>query len=173
MSQIVLLFLSQIAVALTIIAQIHKFIKETNKNIVIIIDEAQELKIDSIDALKLVINPYLSSNKLSLILSSSLSFKKRLSDSPAFKQRINYQFFLTPLNPDESKQYLYSRMKNVNCPSTLLADDAVQQIIQSTEGIPRQINKFASLCLMNAMSENKKFIDLQTVENVKKEVSLY
>jgi type II secretory pathway predicted ATPase ExeA len=156
-----------------IVTQIHKFIKETNKNIVIIVDEAQELKTDSIEALKLIINPYLSTNKISLIISSALSFKKRLSACPSFKQRINYQFFLTPLNIDESKNYLYARLKNVNCSSTIFADEAVNQIAQLTEGIPRQINKFASFCLINAMSENKKFIDLQVVENVRKELSLY
>lgn len=156
-----------------LVTQIHKFVKEANKNIVLIIDEAQELKTDSIEALKLIINPYLSSNKISLVLSSALSFKKRLASCPAFKQRINYQIFLTPLSLDESKNYLYARLKNINCQSNIFADEAINQIIQLTEGIPREINKFGTLCLMNAMSENKKYIDLRVVENVKKELSLF
>lgn len=156
-----------------IVTQLHKFINESNKNIVLIIDEAQELKTESIEALKLIVNPYLSSNKISLVLSSALNFKKQLSSCPAFKQRINYQYFLTPLNLDESKDYFLTRLKNVNCPTTIFADETVDKIIQLTEGVPRLINKFGSLCLLNAMSENKKFIDLKVVQNIEKELSIY
>ncbi len=64
-------------------------------------------------------------------------------------------------------------MKNINCPTSIFDNEAIDKIIQLTEGIPRLINKFGSLCLLNAMSEHKKFIDLSVVQNIEKELSFY
>lgn len=156
-----------------LVTQIHSFINSSNQNILFIIDEAQELQPSSLNSIKMIINPYSSSNKVGLIISSLPEMKDRLSANPAFKQRINFHHFLPSLDTIESKKYFLACLNNSNCQLSIFADDAIDKIIQITEGIPRIINKFGSLCLLAAASSNKKFIDLQIIENVLAELALY
>jgi len=156
-----------------LVFQIHKHINESNRNIVLIFDEAQELSYDSLESLKLIINPYLLTNKLSLVLSTITDYKKQISGSPGIKQRISYNYLIAPLDISESKDYFFAVLNNVNCPKALFSDEAITKIIAIAEGVPRLINRYGLLCLIDAASSNKKYIDIQTVQNVEKDISHY
>lgn len=156
-----------------LVSQIHKHINESNRNIVLIVDEAQGLGYDSLESLKLIINPYSLTNKLSLVLSTICDYKKQISGCPGIKQRIFYNYLIAPLDISESKDFFFAVLDNVNCPKALFSDEAVNKITSIAEGVPRVINRYGLLCLIDAASSNKKYIDLQTVENVEKDISHY
>ncbi len=156
-----------------LVLQIHKHINESNRNIVLIVDEAQELSYDSLESLKLIINPYFLTNKLSLVLSTTSDYKKQISGCPGIKQRIFYNYHIAPLDISESKDYFWAALDNVNCPKALFSDEAINKIITIAEGVPRLINRYGLLCLIDAASSSKKYIDIQTVENIEKDISHY
>lgn len=155
-----------------LVTQIQDYIEKSSSNILFIIDESHNLNHKTIETIKLIINPYLTGDKVSLVLASPPEMKDVLSICPAFKQRIGMSYYLSPMDVDESKKYFLERLKKSNCPE-IIFNDVVDSIIEKTDGIPRLINNFATHCLISAAASHKKIIDNQIVENVSTEISLY
>lgn len=154
-----------------LVTQIHNYIEKSTSKIVFIIDESHNLNSKTIEAIKLIINPYLSGDTVSIIMSSPPEMKDVLAISPSFKQRIRMTYTLPQLNIEESKNYFSERLKLCNCPEVIFAN-VINKIIERTEGIPRLINNFSTYCIITAASFHKKFIDDKVVETVSAELLL-
>lgn len=94
-----------------LVTQIHNYIEKSTSKIVFIIDESHNLNSKTIEAIKLIINPYLSGDTVSIIMSSPPEMKDVLAISPSFKQRIRMTYTLPQLNIEESKNYFSERLK--------------------------------------------------------------
>ncbi len=154
-----------------IVTQIHNYIHKSASKIIFIIDESHNLNTKTIEAVKLILNPYLSGDTVSVILSSPPEMKEVLAVCPSFKQRIRMTYTLQPLSIEESKNYFYERLRKSGCPD-IIFNNVINSIIERTEGIPRLINNFGTYCIITAASLHKKIIDDKVIEIVLKELSL-
>jgi general secretion pathway protein A len=113
-------------------------------NVVLIIDEAQNLKGALLEHIRLLSNLETDKEKLiQIILVGQPELQKRLarSDLVQLRQRIAVRYHIPPLDKDEIKDYIYHRLKVADCKKDITFTDAfLEQLYLYTAGTPRLIN---------------------------------
>ena len=145
-------------------------------NVVLIIDEAQDLKPRSLEQIRLLSNLETATQKLIQIILVGQPELRVTLNNPALrqlKQRIGVWYHLTTLDREETFQYLEHRLKVAGWDqdaSTLFDSSAMDAIFARTEGIPRLINILCDRCLLAAYAKGIKSIDGNIVEEAQVEL---
>ena len=130
---------------------------------VIIIDEAHHCGMEMLTEIRFLLNFDMDSRSpMSLILAGQTeirdTLKKQVYD--AISQRIDLRCHIPPLDRSQTAEYisahiLYAAGSHVE----LFTDAAVTAIFDYSSGLPRKINRLASLCLMHAAQTSKRIVD--------------
>lgn len=135
---------------------------------VLVIDEAQNLSIPSLEAIRLFSNFETTSQKLMQILlvgQPELRHKLNAPELRQLKQRIGLRCHIGPLSPEETRLYIRHRLRVAGATDAgLFTDAAVQRITEYSRGIPRMINIVCDHCLITGFADSKKRIDTRMVE---------
>ncbi|QUN05586.1 AAA family ATPase [Shewanella yunxiaonensis] len=123
-----------------------------DKKIVLILDEAQALPDDSLEALRLFTNLETEQRKLvQVVLFGQPELDQRLAQ-PAFRQlrqRITFSYQLRPLQREEVCAYLRHRLAVSGYQGRPLFSPRAQKLLaQASRGIPRLINVLAHKALL-------------------------
>jgi general secretion pathway protein A len=140
-----------------------------NRRTLLIIDEAQNLQPESLEALRMLSNINADKDQfLQLILVGQPQLKKLLCspELAQFAQRISADFHLKPLSPDEVTQYIDYRLKAVGARVPLFSNEACAAIAQASTGIPRSINILCDTALVYAFASRSNRITKQLVDLV-------
>ncbi|MFC1577043.1 ExeA family protein [Candidatus Omnitrophota bacterium] len=131
----------------SMIRQLNSFlIEELTKgnDVVLIIDEAQNLKPKTLEEIRLLSNLETEKEKLfQIILVGQVELEDKLNtpELRQLKQRVAVKFHITPLAIDEVEQYIYHRMKIAGANgNTKFTADAIEMIHKFSSGVPRLIN---------------------------------
>lgn len=141
------------------------------KRVVLVIDEAQNLDATVLELVRMLSNFETQEEKLIQII---LAGQPQLADtigSPEMlqlRQRISIFARLRPLTSEEVSQYVASRLKVAGYGSTLplFTKDALTQIAQWSEGIPRNINNLCFNALSLGCAMQQKLIDREVLRQV-------
>lgn len=130
---------------------------ESHKGVVIVVDEAQSLPAETLEALRLITNLETEDTKLvQVILFGQTELDELLSENRfrQLRQRITFSHYLKPLTRHDIQQYVDFRINQsgYNGPP-LFSAGAVKQLYQATRGIPRMINVLAHKALMAAFAD--------------------
>ena len=130
---------------------------ESNKSVVVVVDEAQSLPAQTLEALRLITNLETESKKLvQVILFGQTELDTLLSQDRfrQLRQRITFSHYLKPLSKIETQQYVEFRIaqSGYNGPS-LFDKTAVNTLFRVSGGVPRMINVLAHKALMAAFAE--------------------
>lgn len=130
--------------------------------VVAILDEAQALPIESLEALRLLSNLETEKRKLlQIVLLGQPELDARLND-PAIrqlKQRIAFHARLHGLDRDELHSYLTHRLRKAGLAAgELFADDALRALYAASGGTPRLVNIVANKCLLAVFGEGGQFV---------------
>lgn len=140
----------------------------TERNVVIVIDEAQNLGISTLEQVRLLGNIETEKEKLlQIVLVGQPELKKRLSDPRLrqLNQRISIRYHLEPLNREEVTQYIYYRLKIAGSEDRIrFHEDALSKIYNYSGGIPRLINIICDYCLMCGYINESYLINEDMVE---------
>lgn len=124
---------------------------------VIILDEANYLSSQILNDLKILFNfemdsrePYILLLVGQNIIRSSLNMKS----NEALKQRISINYSLIGLSHDEAKKYIDDKLKHAGLNTNIFTNEGYNQIIGSSNGIPRKINQIMDKALL--LLENRK-----------------
>ncbi|OIQ76284.1 agglutinin receptor precursor [mine drainage metagenome] len=137
---------------------------EAGKLCVVVVDEAQHLGPDGLEAVRLVSNLETEKKKLLQIV---LFGQTELDDLLAahnlrqLNQRIVYSLATKPLSPGETKRYLQHRLRVSRRPGVeyeIFSAQAVRKIVRYSGGIPRIINILADKSLLVAFSEGSPLV---------------
>jgi type II secretory pathway predicted ATPase ExeA len=130
---------------------------------VLIIDEAQNLTIATLEAVRLLSNFETDSAKLVQILLVGQPELRRKLNSPELrqlKQRIGLRDHIGPLAPDEVRSYIQHRLRIAGVADPgLFTDTAIDRITTYSEGIPRVVNVVCDHCLLSAYADQKRRVD--------------
>jgi general secretion pathway protein A len=130
---------------------------------VLIIDEAQNLSIPTLEAVRLLSNFETDNAKLLQILLVGQPELRRKLNSPELrqlKQRIGLRSHIGPLQPDEVRAYIHHRLRIAGAPDgSIFTDAAIQRITAYSEGIPRVVNIVCDHCLLSGYADQKRRID--------------
>lgn len=134
--------------------------KSQKKNVILLIDEAQNLNKEVLEQLRLLSNLETNTSKLlQIILVGQPELQTMLDsyDLRQLRQRITLSWYLTPLSRKETKEYIRHR---VNIASKKTEDKFTQSaydlIYKYSGGIPRLINIACDRALLTAFGDNRR-----------------
>jgi type II secretory pathway predicted ATPase ExeA len=133
------------------------------KLLVIIIDEAQHCDMEMLTEIRFLLNFDMDSHSpMSLILTGHTDIRDTLRKQAyeAISQRIDLRCHIPPLDRCQTDDYIAAHIvyaAGSHC--EIFTDAAVTSIYDYSSGIPRKINRLASLSLMHAAQSSKRIID--------------
>lgn len=145
-----------------------------HRKAVLLVDESQNLPLESIEELRMLSNFQIDGKPL---IQSFLLGQNELKDiiqapnMEQFRQRIIASCHLSALNLVEMSEYINYRLKHAGWnQGELFTEAAFDEIFKFTKGIPRKVNTFVDRVLLFAYLEDIKSIDDKAVNTVKEEV---
>ncbi|MDZ4100984.1 MAG: AAA family ATPase [Hydrogenophaga sp.] len=130
---------------------------------VVCLDEAQAMPIETLEALRLLTNLETEKRKLlQVIIFGQPELEEKLNHPSVrqLKQRITFDYRLTPLAADDLNYYLHHRLKVAGHQGgRVFSQAAIRLITRQTGGSPRLINIVAHKALMAAYGKGKKMAD--------------
>lgn len=129
------------------------------KRVVVCLDEAQAMPLESLEVLRLLTNLETEKRKLmQVVLFGQPELDERLKQNSVrqLRQRISFQYQLNGLHRDELDRYLRHRLAVAGFRGeTLFSGGAVNLMHRVTRGTPRLVNIIAHKSLMLAYAEGR------------------
>ena len=139
------------------------------KRVVLCLDEAQALPIETLEALRLLSNLETERSKLLQVVlfgQPELNAKLNTPSIRQLKQRISFSATLRPLNLGDVEYYLSHRLSIAGYNgSRLFSEAAIKALYRYSGGIPRLINILAHKALLAAYGEGAAFADRANVKS--------
>lgn len=131
------------------------------RNPVVIIDEAQNLKAEVLEQLRLLTNLETNREKLlQIILLGQPELREILAGKNLrqLSQRITARYHLGPLLPREIPAYVQHRLSRAGVERPLFSSAALRSLYRLTGGIPRLINLVCDRALLGASVEKQSMV---------------
>lgn len=148
-----------------------------NNNVVLIIDEAQNLKPAQLEQLRLLSNLETEKEKLmQIVLVGQPELNRRLAlyDLRQLQQRIMVRYHIMPLNKDEVIKYIKHRFSIAGAMERIkFTDEAFQLVSNFSCGIPRLINIICDRALLAGFIAETYTIDLNIIKRCIEELNNY
>ncbi len=137
---------------------------------VLILDEAQGLPLRTLDEIRLLLNLETPRGKLLQIILSGqpeLDDKLRLHALRQLRQRIMFHSRLPVLTQKETAAYISSRLAAAGCSnSSLFPDEAVEDIYESSHGIPRVVNVLCEHAIISAYAKRQRVVSPEMIQRI-------
>jgi MSHA biogenesis protein MshM len=135
---------------------------KNGKQVVLIIDEAQSMPDETIEALRLLTNLETESEKLLQIVlfgQPELDLILQKKHLRQLQQRITFQHCIQPLNRKDIELYISHRMILAGYTGGRLFEaKAITQLTHASKGIPRLVNILCHKALMSAYGKGSKIV---------------
>jgi general secretion pathway protein A len=150
----------------------HKLIDEYKhkRNVALIIDEAQNMPVETLENMRMLSNLETSKDKLfQIVLVGQPEFEEMLNSKELrqLKQRIAIKTTISPLRKDECIAYIQHRLTKASLHgSTVFTQSALKKIISQSHGIPRIINVLCDNALITGFGYQKHSITARIAKEV-------
>ena len=148
--------------------EISRLAGEAKQLPVLVIDEAQHLRNDVLEDLRLLTNFHMDSqHRLCLLLVGLTELHRRLSMAvhESLSQRIVVRHHHPGLQRDELQPYLAHQLHLAGCQLPLFDPPAVEALFQASRGLPRQVNRIAHFALAAAALDQARTIGIRHLEH--------
>jgi general secretion pathway protein A len=140
------------------------------RNMALIIDEAQNMPVETLENLRMLSNLETSKEKLvQIVLVGQPEFVETLKKKELrqLQQRIAIKTTISPLTDKECAEYIQYRMTKASLNGTkVFTQSAIKRIIAESQGIPRLINVLCDNALITGFGCQKKRITARVAEEV-------
>ena len=129
------------------------------RNVVLVIDEAQNMPLDTLENLRVLSNLETSTDKLiQIVLVGQPEFADKLDlrELRQLKQRVAVRSTLSPFTDAESQAYIEHRLNKGSSTSSLFSRGALRRIVTYAQGIPRVLNILCDNALVTGLGYQKK-----------------
>lgn len=144
---------------------------ERNENVVVIIDDAHKLSLETVEELRLTSNLETSKSKLlQIVLAGRPELNAKLSSEiiRQIKQRIVIRNILQPMTVSDTRQYIDHRLSMVGRSSqAIFSPEALALLCKYGEGNPRKINILCHNALAAGYFRAERVISEKTVRKVR------
>jgi general secretion pathway protein A len=123
----------------------------------LVVDEAQALRPELLEEIRLLTNLETSQQKLLQIVLMGQPELEGVLDSPnlrQLKQRVSLRCQLLPLDEEQTRSYVLSRLERAGAPPEppIFEEEALAKIYEYSRGIPRIINNLCENVMVNAFA---------------------
>jgi general secretion pathway protein A len=135
--------------------------------VVLILDEAHHLDVETLERIRLLSNLESSTRKLlqiALVGQPELQAKLALPELRQLTQRIAVRAVIPPLSARDTAEYIRWRLRiaGLRHPG-LFTDRAVRRIAEYTAGVPRLVNIVCDHCLLIGYADERRVLDVDVV----------
>jgi putative secretion ATPase (PEP-CTERM system associated) len=145
------------------------------KRCLLIVDEAQNLKLQSVEELRMLSNfQYDKHALLQTFLVGQPEFRQILQSAEMLqlRQRITAKCHLGPLDLEETREYINHRLHCAGAKEKPILESEIYEVIYLyTDGIPRRINNLMERVLLNGFLSEKINIDKDLVNEIIDEIN--
>lgn len=150
---------------------------ESGNNVVLIIDEAQNLRPRQLEQIRLLSNLETEKDKLMQIVlvgQPDLNHRLDLHDLRQLQQRIIVRYHIMPLDKNEVKEYIYHRLKVAGSPGHVnFTEEVFDMIFDFSGGIPRLINIICDRALLAGFTAGTNMINPDIINRCAEELNTY
>jgi general secretion pathway protein A len=147
-----------------------------NQTTALIVDEAQNLDWEVLEEIRMLGNLENRRGKmLQVILAGQpeLDVKLAAPNYRQLRQRIGLRCSLRPFHPNETAEYIATRLARAGMKEPLaIPPDVVSEVHKRTLGIPRVINSVCDNLLLTAFALESKLATLEMLEEVSRDMQL-
>jgi len=140
---------------------------QDGKRVLLCLDEAQAIPVESLEALRLLTNLETEKRKLLQIVlfgQPELNRNLALDSIRQLAQRITFHYHLGPLSRDDLEFYLAHRLRIAGFGGArLFSRPAVRKLYAASGGIPRLVNILAHKALMLSYGQGRQQVSRQNV----------
>jgi len=140
---------------------------------ILIVDEAQNLRVEVLEQVRLLTNLETSKQKLlQIILIGQPELRELLAriDMRQLAQRITGRYHLEPLTRDETIAYVEHRLKVAGAIGPIFSVAAKRELYRLSGGVPRMINVIADRALLGAYTVEAREVTPELVRSAVQEV---
>jgi general secretion pathway protein A len=138
--------------------------------VVLVVDEAQNMPVDTLESLRMISNLETSRDKLiQIVLVGQPEFEDELNLDRLrqLKQRLAVRSTILPLTKEESFEYVKFRLQKAGSPSSsVFTSPALKKIIGKANGIPRVLNVLCDNALITGFGYQKKPVTKAIVKEI-------
>lgn len=134
---------------------------DSGKRVLLIIDEAHKLSLDSLEEIRLLSNIERQDTKLlNIFFIGQDEFNDTITrpECRALRQRVATVHHIEPLNEKETEQYVKYRLRVAGTQKVVFTDRALKEVYRFSRGYPRLINIVCDRALLAGYTD-----DLQTI----------
>jgi len=153
--------------------RLHEFLIEEytrDNTVVLVVDEAQNMPVDTLESLCLISNLETSRDKLIqvvLVGQPELEEELNLDRLRRLKQRLSVRSTILPLTKAESLDYIKFRLQKAGASSpAVFTTPALKEIVRKGQGIPRVLNVLCDNALITGFGYQKKPVTKRAVQEV-------
>jgi general secretion pathway protein A len=146
-----------------------------HKKVLLIIDEAQRLKSELLDEIRVLSNIEFETRKLiNIFFVGQRELKEMLLEERNWplKQRITYNYHLMPLVEQETAAFIEHRLKVAGATKKIFSKEAIREIHNFSKGVPRLINIICDHSLMTGYSNTLTVIDVDVINECSEELQI-
>ncbi|MDJ0926440.1 MAG: AAA family ATPase [Gammaproteobacteria bacterium] len=143
------------------------------RHTILIVDEAQNLKVDVLEQVRLLTNLETTKQKLlQIILIGQPELRELLSrtEMRQLAQRITGRYHLEPLSRDDADAYIEHRLKVAGAVGEIIDKRARRELFRQSAGVPRMINVIADRALLGAFTREQHKVTAELVKSAAREV---
>jgi general secretion pathway protein A len=145
------------------------------RQVVLIVDEAQRLNHKLLEEIRLLSNIELHDRKLiNIFFVGQTEFNETLMDprNRAVAQRITVKYAIKPLDQEEVGQFVQHRLKVAGTEKEIFDESAVEAIHDFSKGIPRLINIVCDHALLTAYAQGTETVNGDIINECARELHM-
>jgi len=142
------------------------------RTVLLIVDEAQNMKPDALEELRMLSNVNSEKDQLmQVVLAGQPALKEtlRLPDLMQFAQRIAVDYHLEALSLEETCGYIQHRLVTAGAQKDVFTPAACERIYNYSGGTPRLINLLCETVLVYGFADQREMIDVDLVDEMVQE----
>jgi general secretion pathway protein A len=137
----------------------------------LVVDEAQALRPELLEEIRLLTNLETSQQKLLQIVLMGQPELEGVLDSPSLrqlKQRVSLRCQLLPLDEEQTRGYVLSRLERAGAKTEppIFEPEALAKVYEYSRGIPRIINNLCENAMVNAFAREQRTVTADMITEV-------
>ena len=156
---------------LEVMQMLHRYLLERHaqdRQVVMFVEESQSMPIATLEEIRLLSNLETAHAKLlQIVLFGQPELEDNLSQPHIrqLRERITHSFRLSPLKPDEIREYLNFRLRAAGYRGPdLFSPRVINAIARASQGLTRRVNLIADKALLVAFSEHTHTVTLKHIK---------
>lgn len=153
----------------------RRYALEKRMTPVIIIDEADKLTHNVLSDLQIMFNFDMDSRDLAVVLlvgQPRLNMTLNQNSHESLRQRIVMNYHMGGITKEEGRKYISVKLKGAGCRQEIFDSNAVEAILNASNGTPRVIDKICNRCIMIGASFGQNIINAETVGKAIEDIQL-